>query len=143
MTVRAILDLKGRDVVTIAPERTLGEAARLLSEHKIGSLVVIGAGHRVSGILSEREIVKTVSRMGARALEIPITDVMTREVVVCGPHDNMAHLMNRMTAGRFRHLPVVEEGRLAGIVSIGDVVKFRLAEIERESSALRDYIMTA
>lgn len=143
MTVRAILDLKGRDVTTIAPERTLGEAARLLSENKIGALVVIGADRRVSGILSERDIVKSVSRIGAGALEIPITDVMTREVIVCGPHDTVAHLMNRMTAGRFRHLPVVEEGRLAGIISIGDVVKYRLHEMESEQEALRDYIQTA
>lgn len=143
MTIRAILDLKGRDVVTIAPERTLGEAARLLSKHKIGALVVINTDRRVTGILSERDIVKAVSKEAAPALEAPVANVMTREVVTCTAHDTMADLMNRMTAGRFRHLPVVDEGRLAGIVSIGDVVKHRLAEIERESSALRDYIMTA
>ena len=143
MTVRAILDLKGRDVTTIVPDKTLGDAASLLSQHKIGALVVTGADRRVTGILSERDIVKAVSASGAAALEEKIAARMTREVVTCGPHDTMAELMGRMTAGRFRHLPVVENGRLVGIISIGDVVKHRLAEMERESSALRDYIMTA
>ena len=143
MTVRAILDLKGRDVTTILPDKTLGDAASLLSQHKIGALVVTGADRRVTGILSERDIVKAVSVDGAAALEEKIAARMTREVIICGPHDTMADLMGRMTAGRFRHLPVVENGRLVGIISIGDVVKHRLAEMERESSALRDYIMTA
>ena len=143
MTVRAILDLKGRDVTTVTPDKTLAEAASLLSQHKIGALVVTGAEHRVIGILSERDIVKAVSAGGAAALEEKISARMTREVVTCGPHDTMAELMGRMTAGRFRHVPVVENGRLVGIISIGDVVKHRLAEMERESSALRDYIMTA
>jgi len=143
MTVRAILDLKGRDVTTIAPEKTLGDAASLLSQHKIGALVVTGADRRVTGILSERDIVKAVSVDGAAALEEKIAERMTREVVTCAPHDTMAELMGRMTAGRFRHLPVVENGRLVGIISIGDVVKHRLAEMERESSELRNYIMTA
>ncbi|HLL28617.1 MAG TPA: CBS domain-containing protein [Xanthobacteraceae bacterium] len=143
MTVRAILDLKGRDVTTIAPDKTLGEAASLLSQHKIGALIVTGADHRVTGILSERDIVKAVAADGAAALQEKIAARMTREVVTCGLHDTMADLMGHMTAGRFRHLPVIDNGRLAGIISIGDVVKYRLAEMERESSALRDYIMTA
>jgi CBS domain-containing protein len=143
MTVRAILDLKGRDVTTIVPDKTLGDAASLLSQHKIGALVVTGADRRVTGILSERDIVKAVSAGGAAALEEKIAARMTREVVTCGPHDTMAELMGRMTAGRFRHVPVVENGRLVGIISIGDVVKHRLAEMERESSELRNYIMTA
>jgi CBS domain-containing protein len=143
MTVRAILDLKGRDVTTIAPDKILSEAASLLSQHKIGALVVTGADRRVTGILSERDIVKAVSADGAAALGEKIGVRMTREVVTCGPHDTMAELMGRMTAGRFRHLPVIENGRLVGIISIGDVVKHRLAEMERESRALRDYIMTA
>jgi CBS domain-containing protein len=142
MTVRAILDLKGRDVVIIAPEKTLADAALLLSENRIGALVVV-VGERVSGILSERDIVRAVASDGAAALANKVSDKMTGTVVTCGPQDTMAAVMNRMTAGRFRHLPVVDNGRLSGIVSIGDVVKFRLAEIERESSMLRDYIMTA
>jgi CBS domain-containing protein len=143
MTVRAILDLKGRDVTTIAPDKTLGDAASLLSQHKIGALVVTGTDRRVTGILSERDIVKAVSADGAAALEEKISARMTRAVVTCAPHDTMAELMGRMTAGRFRHLPVIDNGRLVGIISIGDVVKHRLAEMERESSAMRDYIMTA
>ncbi len=143
MTVRAILDLKGRDVTTITPDKTLGDAASLLSQHKIGALVVTGADRRVTGILSERDIVKAVSAGGAAALEEKIAARMIREVITCGPQDTMAELMGHMTAGRFRHLPVVENGRLVGIISIGDVVKRRLAEMERESSALRDYIRTA
>jgi CBS domain-containing protein len=142
MTVRAILDLKGRDVVTIAPEKTLADAAGLLSENRIGAHVVV-VGERVSGILSERDIVRAIANAGETALANKVSDKMTGTVVTCGPQDTMAAVMNRMTAGRFRHLPVVDNGRLAGIVSIGDVVKFRLAEIERESSMLRDYIMTA
>jgi CBS domain-containing protein len=142
MTVRAILDLKGRDVVIIAPEKTLADAALLLSENRIGALVVV-VGERVSGILSERDIVRAVASDGAAALANKVSDKMTGTVVTCGPQDTMAAVMNRMTAGRFRHLPVVDNGRLSGIVSIGDVVKFRRAEIERESSMLRDYIMTA
>ena len=143
MTVRAILDFKGRDVTTIEPDKTLGDAASLLSQHKIGALVVTGADHRVTGILSERDIVRTLSKSGAAALDEKISACMTREVVTCGPVDTMSELMGRMTAGRFRHVPVVENGRLVGIISIGDVVKYRLAEMERESSALRDYIRTA
>lgn len=143
MIVRAILDMKGREVTTIAPEKTLGEAVRILSEQKIGALVVISADHRVAGIVSERDIVKAVAKSGSDALKLAIVSVMTREVVTCELHDTMAELMGRMTAGRFRHVPVIEHGKLAGIISIGDVVKHRLAEMERESSALREYIMTA
>jgi CBS domain-containing protein len=143
MIVRAILDMKGREVTTIVPDKTLGEAARLLSEQKIGALVVTGADHRVAGIISERDIVKSVAKNGSDALKLAIGSVMTREVVTCGLHDTMAELMSRMTAGRFRHVPVIEHDKLAGIISIGDVMKHRLAEMERESSALRQYIMTA
>ncbi len=142
MTVRAILDLKGRDVVTISPDHSLADAAEHLTSHKIGAIVVIESD-RVIGILSERDIVKAMSRGGAEALKGRIADSMTRTVMTCQPHDPMAEVMNRMTAGRFRHLPVIADGKLAGIVSIGDVVKHRLAEIERESATLRDYIMTA
>jgi len=143
MIVRAILDSKGSDVTTIAPDKTLADAAHLLSQHKIGAIVVTGADSRVTGILSERDIVKAVSKHGPEALQVSVASVMTREVVTCSAHDTMNELMTRMTAGRFRHVPVVENGRLAGIISIGDVVKYRLAEMERESSALRDYIATA
>ena len=143
MTVRTILSLKGRDVATILPQATLADAARLLSEKRIGAVVVIGPGQTVAGILSERDIVRALSKHGAGALTHTVESVMTREVVTCGPEETIPSLMQRMTAGRFRHVPVVEHGRLAGIVSVGDVVKHRLEEMERESQALRDYILTA
>ena len=143
MTVRTILSLKGRDVATILPQAMLADAARLLSEKRIGAVVVIGPGQTVAGILSERDIVRALSKHGAGALTHTVESVMTREVVTCGPEETIPSLMQRMTAGRFRHVPVVEHGRLAGIVSVGDVVKHRLEEMERESQALRDYILTA
>jgi CBS domain-containing protein len=143
MTVRTILSLKGKNCVTIAPEATLAEAARVLSEKRIGAVVVTGAGERVAGILSERDIVRALAKHGADALAQTVASVMTREVVTCTADETIPALMQRMTAGRFRHVPVVEQGRLAGIVSIGDVVKHRIAEVERESQALKQYIATA
>ena len=142
MTVRAILDLKGRDVVTIAPEKTLADAAELLSENRIGALVVV-VGERVSGILSERDIVRAVAKQGAAALELPVGQAMTREVITCTEDDTCAEIMERMTARKFRHLPVLRENALIGLISIGDVVKQRVEEIERETEAMRDYIQTA
>ncbi len=143
MTVRAILALKGRECLTIAPDATLAEAARLRSEHRFGSLVITSAERRVTGILSERDIVHAMAEKGELALVLPVSSAMTREVVTCGEDETIPDLMRRMTAGRFRHVPVVERGQLAGIVSIGDVVKHRLAELEREHEALREYIATA
>ena len=143
MTVRTILSLKGREVATILPQATLAEAARLLSEKRIGAVVVTGAGQAVAGILSERDIVRALSKHGAGALAHTVESVMTSEVVTCTPEETIPSLMQRMTAGRFRHVPVVEHGRLAGIVSVGDVVKHRLEEMERESQALKQYIATA
>jgi CBS domain-containing protein len=143
MTVRAILSMKGLDVTTASPEDTLLEAAKKLSEQRIGSLVITGAERRVAGILSERDIVRAVSQRGEAALNLPVKEFMTKSVTTCTPDDTMNVLMSLMTAGRFRHLPVVENGKLAGIISIGDVVKFRVAEMERESEALKQYILTA
>lgn len=143
MTVRAILTIKGRDCVRIAPDATLAEAARLLSQERIGALVITGPERRVAGILSERDIVAAVAAHGQQALDQPVGTVMTREVATCTEDETIPSLMQRMTAGRFRHMPVVERGQLAGIISIGDVVKHRLAELEREHEALRSYIATA
>jgi CBS domain-containing protein len=105
--------------------------------------VIRGAAGRLAGILSERDIMRAISEHGAEALALPVGQVMTREVLTCGEDDSIASIMERMTAGKFRHLPVVTKGRLAGLVSIGDVVKQRVEEVERESEALRDYIRTA
>jgi CBS domain-containing protein len=143
MTVKAILSKKGTDVLTIEPTRNLAAAVKLLAEHAIGALVVTGADRRIVGIVSERDIVQELAAHGSAALELPLTDVMTRRVMTCSLADTICSVMERMTQGKFRHLPVIDQGRLAGIVSIGDVVKYRLHEMEKEQSALRDYIQTA
>ena len=140
MTVKAILSKKGTDVLTIEPTTKLADATRLLAEHAIGALVVTGADRRIVGIVSERDIVQELAAHGPAALDLPLTDVMTRRVSTCGMGDTVSSVMERMTQGKFRHLPVVEQGRLAGIVSIGDVVKARLGQLETENQALFDYI---
>ena len=143
MTVRAILSRKGRDVSTIAPTATLSEAVRLLAERRIGAAIVTGADSRVAGILSERDIVRVLSERGPDVLQETVAAVMTRKVMTCTESDTIAAIMERMTAGKFRHLPVVEQGKLVGVISIGDVVKSRVEEIEGETEALREYIATA
>jgi CBS domain-containing protein len=143
MTVKAILSRKGSDVVTADPNATLGEVVRILAARRIGAVVVTGADRRIVGILSERDVVRVLGEKGSAALESSIGEAMTRKVTTCSMGDTVAELMERMTEGKFRHVPVVEDGRLAGIVSIGDVVKWRVHEIEDESDALRDYIRTA
>jgi len=143
MTVGRILAAKGREVVTIQSERTIADAAQLLAEKRIGAIVVTGPQDSVRGIVSERDIVRMLATQGANALDAPVSSCMTREVVTTDERTTLHSLMEQMTAGRFRHLPVVEDGRLAGIVSIGDVVKHRLAEIEKEQQAMREYIATA
>ncbi|MCC7346812.1 MAG: CBS domain-containing protein [Variibacter sp.] len=143
MTVKAILSSKGNAVTTTEPSMTLDAAAKLLSDHRIGAVVVTGADHRLVGLLSERDIVRTLAEKGAAALTLTVGEVMTRRVVTCRQGDTVAEIMERMTTGKFRHLPVVEAEKLVGIISIGDVVKHRLEEFEAESSAMREYIATA
>jgi CBS domain-containing protein len=143
MTVKAILSRKGSDVVTTDPNATLAEVVRTLSARRIGAVVVTGADRRIVGILSERDVVRVLGEKGASALDQPITDVMTRKVTTCSMGDTIIELMERMTEGKFRHVPVVDQGRLVGIVSIGDVVKWRVHEMEDESAALHEYIRTA
>jgi CBS domain-containing protein len=143
MNVEQILSKKGSEVVTIAPDLTLADAARTLSKHRIGAVVVSDAAQPVLGILSERDIVRAVAASGAAALEEPVSRYMTAKVVTCTTRSAINDLMETMTTGKFRHVPIVENGRLLGIVSIGDIVKFRVAEIENESQALREYIATA
>ena len=142
MNVKAILAAKklGGDIISIEPTADLATAAKLLSKHRIGSVVILGAGERLVGILSERDIVRALSEQGAGALALPVGQVMTRDVATCGEDDTVASIMERMTAGRFRHMPVVANGRLIGLISIGDVVKQRVDEIEGEAEAMRDYI---
>ena len=143
MTVEHILRTKGRDVVMIEPTRTLAEAAHLLAERKIGAVIVGDVFRPVMGILSERDIVRAVAARGGAALQEPISQLMTHKVITCTEKAAITEVMEIMTEGKFRHLPVVEGGRLVGIVSIGDVVKHRVAEIEAETRAMRDYIATA
>jgi CBS domain-containing protein len=143
MTVRSILSSKGRDVTTIEPNATLEAAIALLAKRRIGAVVVVGPERRVIGILSERDIVRALAEQGAAVLKAPLSQVMTRKVSTCSEQDTVSEIMEQMTAGKFRHVPVLEQDRLVGIVSIGDVVKHRLGEMERESAALRDYIQTA
>ena len=143
MTVRAILSRKGRDVVTIAPTANLSDAVKLLAERRIGAVIVTGPDNRVAGILSERDIVRVLGARGPTALDDNVGAVMTRKVTTCAEADTIAAIMETMTAGKFRHLPVVDQGRLIGVISIGDVVKSRLEEIEGETNALREYIATA
>ncbi|EKF17291.1 CBS domain-containing protein [Nitratireductor pacificus] len=143
MTVKAILDTKGRDVVTIAPDKSLAEAAQILAEHGIGAVVVTRDAGQIAGILSERDIVRAVGQNGAAVLESPVSSVMTAKVQRCREHHTVNEVMQIMTEGRFRHLPVEHDGRIAGIISIGDVVKKRIEEVEREAEDIRSYIATA
>jgi CBS domain-containing protein len=130
-------------VISIEPTATLETAVRTLAEHRIGALLVLGTDRRVIGILSERDIVRVLAEQGAGVLSQPLSQIMTRKVVTCNSSETIGVIMERMTAGKFRHVPVVEQEQVIGVVSIGDVVKYRLQEMEHESAALRDYIQTA
>jgi CBS domain-containing protein len=143
MFVKNILLGRRGTVVTIEPTADLAAAVKRLAERRIGALVILGADHRIVGILSERDIVHALAERGPAALHEPVGQVMTRDVQTCSEDDTIESLMGRMTTGRFRHMPVVEQGKLIGIVSIGDVVKNRVEEIDHEAKALRDYIQTA
>ena len=140
MHVAAILNDKGRAVETVGAGVTLAEIVSRLVQRRIGAVVVEGARGEVAGIVSERDIVRALASDGAAVLAWPASRVMTRHVVTASESDTIDELMSRMTEHRFRHLPVVEGGKLVGIVSIGDVVKHRVAEVELEASAMRDYI---
>lgn len=142
MTVRMILDEKGYDVATIEPTATLREAVELLAEKRIGAIVVTDSDRRVIGILSERDIVRVIGLDGPGRLDDAVSSVMTSKVVTADGNETIPQIMEQMTAGRFRHVPVVRAGKLIGIISIGDVVKHRVAEMERESHAMREYIMS-
>jgi CBS domain-containing protein len=140
MQVRHILRDKGREVVTISADSTLSEAARLLARKRIGALVVRDRDGQVNGILSERDIVRAVAEASVNALPQTVSAHMTRTIETCSEADSVDDLMEVMTHRRLRHLPVIEEGRLCGIVSIGDVVKTRIDETVREANTLREYI---
>ena len=142
MTVSRIINEKGRDVVTAAPDASLAVIAATLTEKRIGAVMVV-EDDAIHGIVSERDIVRAVAKHGGDGLSMLAGEWMTANVVTCKPEDTINEVMQKMTTGRFRHLPVVENGKLAGIVSIGDVVKRRIEDVEREAEQIREYIATA
>ena len=143
MTVSAILAQKGRQVVTMGPKQPLREVCETLATHKIGAVVLIDAHGRIAGIISERDIVRALAAEGAPALDKAAESFMSAKVVTCTDKETIDQVMSRMTAGRFRHLPVVRDERLIGVVSIGDVVARRIELAEREAAEMRAYIATA
>ena len=143
MTVARILSEKGREVFTTQPHRTLKEVIDLLASKGVGAVVVSDALMSVLGILSERDVVRVIAQYGAAALDDPVSRHMTAKVITVTRGDTIDHVMQTMTEGRFRHVPVVEDGRLIGIISIGDVVKRHVNMIDSERQALREYIATA
>ena len=140
MNVSTILKTKGHSVKTAAVTATVLDIVRSLSENKIGAIVVLGEAGRIAGIVSERDIIRVLAQSGPGALDPPVAHIMTKDVITCTESDTVGEIMNMMTKGRFRHLPVVDHDRLVGIVSIGDVVKLRVSEVEMEAKALQDYI---
>lgn len=141
MNVSQILQSKATGgVLTIKPGDTISKAAAMLSEHRIGALIVSEDGAQIDGILSERDIVREIGKNGVGCMSNCTRELMTATVVACSPQDSVVSLMSKMSNGRFRHMPVVEGGALVGVVSIGDVVKARIGLIEQENAALTDMI---
>ena len=140
MNVSSILKSKGRAVATARPDATVLDIVQRLAAKKIGAIVVVGDNGQVVGIVSERDVIRTIGERGVGALSAPVSDVMTRSVVSCDETSAIDELMEMMTKGRFRHLPVIMDGALVGIISIGDVVKNHVAEVEMEVSAMRNYL---
>jgi CBS domain-containing protein len=140
MKVASILRTKGSDITTAAADTTVADAARLLKEKRIGAVVISNDAKTVLGILSERDIIHALVDRGGAVLERPVSELMTRKVITCSPDDSISDLMAQMTERRVRHLPVIGDGVLCGMVSIGDIVKNRIEEVETEASAMREYI---
>lgn len=135
-----ILDHKGADVVTVTPDRPLTEVLSLLDRHRVGALVVSRDGSSVDGVISERDIVRVLARQGSGALEQAVENVMTREVATCGRDATLDEVLATMTNSRFRHMPVLVDGGLGGIISIGDVVKSRIDDLEVRADSLESYV---
>lgn len=142
MSVARILKDKGRSVVTGAPNASMKQIVKTLTDNKIGALVICDEHGQIAGIISERDIVRALAVNGAAILDDTVSAHMTKTVFTCSERDSVNHLMEEMTAHHFRHMPVLENGKLIGIVSIGDVVKRRLAAIELEAASMREYITT-
>jgi CBS domain-containing protein len=143
MTVKSILERKGHDVLTVGPNDSVAAAVRLLADNRIGALVVTNGDKKIVGIISERDIVRIIGKDGAPSLDLSVREVMTPKVSICNENHSINEVMEIMTRGRFRHLPVEKVGMLYGIISIGDVVKERIEEVEREAAQIREYIATA
>jgi CBS domain-containing protein len=138
--ISSLLEQKGSTVVTIPKEATVAEAVQALERHGIGALVVSDDGSHIDGILSERDVVRALGRHGGDLLDHPVHTIMTANVVTCAPDNDVESLMSAMTDNRVRHVPVVVDGKLAGLVSIGDVVKSRIGELEKDRKELEEYI---
>jgi len=143
MTVAHILEEKGPHVVSIAPDASIAEAVDLLEEKGVGAVLVCTSDGDIAGVLSERDVVRGLAKVGAGILNQPVESLMTAAVHTVSPTATIANVMELMTSRRVRHLPVVDDGRLAGVISIGDVVKHRIAEAQQEAEALKSYIQTA
>lgn len=143
MNVKAILEGKGRAVETVSPNDKLSAAVAKLAERRIGAVVVTNGDRKIAGILSERDIVRVLGKHGSAALDQTVREVMTAKVKTCNETHTINQVMEIMTQGRFRHLPVEKNGQLDGIISIGDVVKKRIEEVEREAEEIKQYIATA
>jgi len=140
MNAATILKSKGRGVVTATANKSLLDIAKLLVQHGIGCIVIVGNDDKIAGIVSERDLMHAIGQSGAKVLKEPVSDFMTKKVVTAREADTVDQLMSEMTTHRFRHMPVVERGRLIGLVSIGDLVKIHVADAEFESGAMRQYI---
>jgi CBS domain-containing protein len=140
VTVASLLDEKGREVFSVSPATSVVDAAALLREHGIGSVIVLDQEQAIVGLVSERDIVRGLAEKGSQLMQEPVHSIMTHKVIIANSSDNMMLVMACMSERRIRHLPVVEEGRLIGVISIGDVVKARISELEGQSETLRDYI---
>ena len=143
MHISDLLNAKGTEVIATGPAETVAATARLLNYQRIGAVLVRDAKDNVVGVISERDIIRGIAVNGARALDMEVRELMTREVVSCKPTDTISEVMRVMTTRRFRHLPVMEDGALKGMISIGDVVKHRLDESELETRVLRDYVIAS
>lgn len=143
MTVASILGGKGRDVIAERGTTLLGDVCKVLAKHGIGAILVTDAEGHIEGIISERDIVKAIGKKGPGALAVPVAEVMTSSVVTCVEEDTINDVMGKMSAGRFRHVPVVKDGKVAGLISIGDVVKHKIAQVEQEAEQMRSYITMA
>jgi CBS domain-containing protein len=140
MRIADVVKRKGGDVVTVRPDATVTELLALLSDHRIGAVVVSDDGEGVHGIVSERDVVRHLHTDGAGLLDAPVRQIMTAEVHTCTPEDSLEDMASRMTDRRIRHVPVLQDDKLAAIVSIGDIVKFRIDTLQAERDQLRDYI---